>query len=516
MTPRPLRVLVVEDNEDDVQLLLRELRRGGFEPRHERVETAEQMRAAFEDREWEIVICDYSMPGFTAREALEIVKQRRPEVPFIILSGSITEDDAVAALRAGAHDFVVKGNLARLLPAVERELREAETRRDRAQLEEQFRQAQKMEAVGRLAGGIAHDFNNLLTVIAGYAQLALESVPASEPLAGHLAEVKKAADRASELTRQLLAFSRRQVLTVQVTNLNAIVAGMEKMLRRLIGEDIDLETRLAPDLASVRTDPGQIEQIIMNLAVNARDAMPAGGKLTLETRNVELDASYASSHATVVPGPYVLLAVSDTGVGMDDELLSHIFEPFFTTKEQGKGTGLGLAMVYGTVKQSSGYIWAYSAKGKGTTFKIYLPRAEKTEEEAGERRAEEHPPSGAETILLVEDEAGVRGLAQRVLEQYGYRVLVAQHGEEALRLLGKHDGPIHLLVTDVVMPGISGRELAEALRLSKPDLKVLYMSGYTDEAIVRHGVLEEGVQFLQKPFTPQGLAHKVRQVLDAG
>jgi signal transduction histidine kinase len=509
-------VLVVEDNEDDTQLLLRELRRGGFEPVHSRIETAEAMRAALEGREWDLVICDYSMPRFTAREALNILKESQIEIPFIILSGSITEEAAVEALRAGAHDFIVKGNLARLLPAVERELREAETRRARKQLEDQLRQAQKMESVGRLAGGIAHDFNNLLTIIAGYSQLGLELVSPKDPVAGHLGEIKRAADRAAELTRQLLAFSRRQVLSFQVINLNAIVTGMDRMLRRLIGEDVELETRLAPGLGRVKADPGQIEQVIMNLAINARDAMPWGGKLTLETRNVELDEKYAASHASVKPGPYVLLAVSDSGAGMDKEVLEHIFEPFFTTKEQGKGTGLGLAMVYGTIKQCGGFIWVYSEKGKGATFKIYLPLVEEGEEGEATQAVEERPLTGTETILLVEDETGVRGLAEQVLADYGYRVLAASRGEEALRLAAQSDGPLHLLLTDVVMPGMSGRELAERLHPSKPGLKVLYMSGYTDEAIVRHGVLEEGVEFLQKPFTPQALARKVRQVLDGG
>jgi two-component system cell cycle sensor histidine kinase/response regulator CckA len=383
------------------------------------------------------------------------------------------------------------------------------------QLEEQFQQAQKMEAVGRLAGGVAHDFNNLLTVITGYAQLLSGRLGAVEPLSQYVDEIQKAGGRAAALTRRLLAFSRKQAIAPQVLDLNAAVANMEKILRRLIGEDIELETVQRPDLGMVKADPAQIEQVIMNLAVNSRDAMPQGGKLIIETANVELDGAYAGSHVAVSPGPYVMLAVSDTGVGMDAETRARIFEPFFTTKERGRGTGLGLATVYGIVKQSAGNIWVYSERGRGTTFKIYLPRAEEVVVAAHVFAAQATPPRGSETILLVEDEDGVRSLVRRVLQESGYTVLEASRPNEALTTCQQYEGLIHLLFTDVVMPQMSGRELAEKLSSLRPETKTLYMSGYTDEAILHHGVLDPGMPFLQKPFTTEAIAHKVRQVLDA-
>jgi two-component system cell cycle sensor histidine kinase/response regulator CckA len=384
---------------------------------------------------------------------------------------------------------------------------------ERRELEEQLRQAQKMEAVGRLAGGVAHDFNNLLTVINGYSDITIGRLPTEDPLRSHVEEVRKAGERAAGLTRQLLAFSRKQVLRPEVIDLNEVVRETEKMLRRLIGEDIVLRVALGPELGSVKADPGQVEQVLMNLAVNARDAMPRGGKLTIGTENVNLDEGYAAHHVSVAPGHYVMLAVSDTGAGMDEETRARIFEPFFTTKEKGKGTGLGLSTVYGIVKQSGGHIWVYSEVGRGTTFKIYLPRVD-----AGAR---EHRPAaesaegltGTETILLAEDDEMVRNMTRIILSDYGYRVLAAENGAAAISIFESTEEPIHLLLTDVVMPGISGRELADRLTRLRPETKVLYMSGYTDDAIVHHGVLEEGVNFLQKPFTPDALACKVREVL---
>jgi len=385
---------------------------------------------------------------------------------------------------------------------------------ERKRLEAQFLQSQKMEAVGRLAGGVAHDFNNLLTIITGYSQLLLGQLGANEPFRAQLEEITKAGDRAASLTRQLLAFSRRQVIAPQLLDLNTVVANTDKMLRRLIGEDIELVRVPGKELRKVRADPGQIEQVIVNLAVNARDAMPQGGRLTLETENVELDEAYAHTHLPVIPAPYVLLAVSDTGIGMDSEVQSHCFEPFFTTKEPGKGTGLGLATVYGIVKQSGGYVWVYSEPGRGTTVKIYLPGVE-TSAETVERPAESASRlQGSETVLLVEDEEAVRRLARGILETKGYSVLEANGGEEALQLCWEHQGPIHIMLTDVVMPGLSGRELAERLAALRPELKVLYMSGYTDDAVVRHGILAAGTAFLQKPFAPDALARKVREILD--
>jgi PAS domain S-box-containing protein len=383
------------------------------------------------------------------------------------------------------------------------------------QLEEQVRLSQRLESVGRLAGGVAHDFNNLLTIIIGYCDLILQTMRVEEPHRGHIAEVKKAADRAAALTRQLLAFSRRQVMTPQVVDLNSVVANIQSMVKRLIGEDIQLVTFPAADLGRVLVDPGQVEQVIMNLVVNSRDAMPQGGKITIETGNVHLDESYAGGHFPVKSGPYAMLAVSDTGCGMDAATKAHIFEPFFTTKEQGKGTGLGLAMVYGIVKQSDGYIWVYSEVGRGTTFKIYFPLVDALTAPAQIGKTAAERPRGSETILIVEDEAAVRALVSGVLRSSGYAIITANSGAEALEICGQQPGKIDLLLTDVVMPEMSGPQLAERLAKSYSKMKVLFVSGYSDDAIVHHGVLDSQSAFLQKPFTPEALARKVREVLDS-
>ncbi len=386
---------------------------------------------------------------------------------------------------------------------------------DRKQLEEQFRQAQKMEAVGRLAGGIAHDFNNLLMVIQGYADLLADRLPAGESLHRNAEQIQTAAQRAAALTQQLLAFSRKQILAPKVLNVHSVVADMEKMLQRLIGEDIELETSSKPDLWLVKADRSQIEQVVMNLAVNARDAMPKGGRLMIETTNVEFDASVSHSPAVVAPGKYVMLAVTDNGCGMDTKTQAHIFEPFFTTKEKGKGTGLGLATVYGVVKQSGGYVWVYSEPGHGTTFKIYLPRIEDETASAGRDRSSSSAslPRGTEVVLLVEDEVGVRELAREYLEMSGYTVIVAPDGHTAVELAAMHAGTIHLLMTDMVMPGIGGRELAERVLAVRPDIKILYMSGYTDQAVVHQGILGTDAPLLQKPFTLAALTTKLREIL---
>ena len=385
---------------------------------------------------------------------------------------------------------------------------------EKANLQEQLRQSQKIEAIGRLAGGIAHDFNNLLTVIKGYSQLSLVETKDDSPLKENLEEIKKAAEKAADLTRQLLAFSRRQILEMKVLDLNSLFMDLDKMLHRLIGEDIELITLLADDLGRVKTDPGWVEQIIMNLGVNARDAMPNGGKLTIETANAELDEAYARGHIAVKPGRYVMFSVSDTGVGMTPEVRQQVFEPFFTTKEKGKGTGLGLSTVYGIVKQSGGNIWVYSEPGQGTTIKIYLPRVDEPLEEFKERVVREELPQGKETVLVVEDEEAVRQLAVRILKRQGYTVLDVPDGDSALVICEERKEPIHLILTDVIMPGMSGRQLVDRCSKARQDFKVLYMSGYTDNAIVQHGVLAEGVNYIQKPFTVDALARKVREVLD--
>ncbi len=384
---------------------------------------------------------------------------------------------------------------------------------ERKQLEGQLRQAQKMEAIGRLAGGVAHDFNNVLTAIFGYVDLLREEIPADSSAQQDLAEVRRASERAASLTKQLLAFSRQQVLEPVVLEPNALVEDFEKMLRRLIGEDVELRLSLARDTGNVLADPGQLQQVLMNLVVNARDAMPTGGSIILETANADLTEQYAELHQPVIPGRYVMLAVSDSGMGMTPEVKARIFDPFFTTKEKGKGTGLGLSTVYGIVKQSGGYIWAYSEAGRGTTFKIYLPRVDAPAEPLTKPK-ETGSLTGTETILLAEDDAILRPLARELLRKLGYTVLEGEDAESALSAARAHPGPIQLLVSDVVMPGPSGRELARRLAEIRPETRVLYISGYTDDAIVHHGMLEPGLNFLQKPFTPAALARKVREVLD--
>ena len=775
----PLRVLMVEDNEDDAALLLRTLQRGGYEPVSRQVANPTSMHAALQQESWDIILADWNLPQFSALFALEILKSQGLDLPLIIVSGMIGTETAAVALKAGAHDFVAKQNLDRLVWTVERELREATDRRarrkaevalaaseERLQLvgratndavwdwdlstnsvwwnegffalfgyqaeeidsgveswysrlhpedkdrviascyaaingdatswsegyrfrradgayadvvdrcyivrnvrgqalrligamtdlsalrkahaalqvsearvrtvldsaldaivgmdehgtivdwnqraealfgwsfdeahgrpltetiippgqreahrnglrrfletgksallnkrvemtawrrdettfpvelsivplqedgtrrfygfiaditdrraaeaklrsaEEQLRQAQKMEAVGRFAGGVAHDFNNLLTVIMGYTDLAMSDLPTDAPAQGDLQQIRNAAERASWLTRQLLAFSRRQILAPQVLDLNELIENFEKMLHRIIGEDVALKTHLAPMLPPIKADPGQMEQILMNLAVNARDAMPEGGRLTIETADVLLDESYPKKLVDVLPGRYVLMSVSDTGCGIDVETQKRIFEPFFTTKESGKGTGLGLSTVYGIVKQSNGFIWVYSEPGHGATFKVYLPTVDTEISPRKSKASSVRQQIGVETILLVEDDTALRILAQRVLEQNRYTVLVASGLEEAGRTAEEHKGAIHLLLTDVIMPGGSGPDVAAHLVARFPGLKVLYMSGYTGTVMAHQGLLEAGSPLLQKPYSPEALLQAVRAILD--
>jgi len=521
VTNRALRALIADDSENDVLILLRGLRKAGYQPVYERVCTAPAMKAALQRQPWDIVISDYEMPAFGGFEALQLLKESGHDLPFILVSAVVSEETAVAAMKAGAHDYIMKRNLARLAPAIERELREAQTRMARKaaeealrQSEEQLRQAQKLEAVGRLAAGVAHDFNNILTAIAGHSELLLRRLGADDPRRKNAEQIEKAAYRAAALTRQLLTFSRKQVIEPRVLNLNSVILNVEAMLRRLLGEDIEFRMLLDSAAGHIRADPGQIEQVIMNLGVNARDAMPKGGKLTLTTANTTLDKDQLRNVPDLCAGGYVLIAIADTGTGMSDEVKAHLFEPFFTTKPAGRGTGLGLATCFGIVKQNSGYIHVSSELGRGTTFKVYFPQVQSALEPPRVRTLPTEVPGGNETVLLVEDEPMVRELTGATLREKGYTVVEAVNGQEGLRTARQYDGKIDLVLTDFIMPVMGGKEMTDALRTSHPDTKVLFTSGYTEEALGHHGVLRPGIVFLQKPYMTATLARKVREVLD--
>jgi two-component system cell cycle sensor histidine kinase/response regulator CckA len=646
---KALRILLVEDSATDAKLVMAEIRHAGHEVEFARVEDAEAFRAALRGSTWDAIICDWSMPKFSARAALAVVKDRGLDLPFIIVSGTVGEEMAVEAMRAGASDYVIKDKLTRLVPVIEREVRDrrgraahrqsekarvaSETRFSRLaqsgiigiaigdfsgnivecnaafarivgmtpdavmagavrwhdlaappslpsplsahvagrrtheitpevatpyekvfrrqdgshvavligmgmldessaiafmidlsaqkraedalrRSEEQLRQAQKMDAIGRLAGGVAHDFNNVLSVILSYSALLMADLPPGHPMREDLEEIDKAGRRAAGLTRQLLMFSRQEVVEPVVVDLNDVLTNMEKMLQRILGEDVDLKLDRGSAVQRICVDPSHIEQVIMNLVVNSRDAMPTGGKLTIETRSVVLDEAHAREHLGLNAGRYVMLAVSDTGMGMDRATQAHIFEPFFTTKDKGKGTGLGLSTVFGIVRQCGGGIWVYSELEHGTTFKVYLPCVDAEVVV----KARSRPPvilTGSETILLVEDEDQIRIVAREILCKQGYHVIEARDAGEAIRQCESYIGVIDLLLTDVVMPLVSGPELAKRLVRTRPGVKVLCMSGYTNDTVVRHGAMEAGIAYLQKPITPDILARKVRAILDS-
>jgi len=495
---------------------------GGVPCQSQRVDTRQAFVEALKEGRTDVILADYSIPGFDGMTALTLAHQHCPDVPFLFVSATIGEELAIDAMHQGATDYVLKQRLGRLVPSVQRALRELDGRAERKRAEEalrqsekQFRQSQKMEAVGRLAGGIAHDFNNLLTVIMGYSQVLLTELGPQHPLRGKIEETLKAGERAATLVRQLLTFSSKQSLDPKILSLNTAVTSLESLLRSLIGEDIKLVCKLDPTNGRLRADQSQLEQVLVNLIVNARDAMPKGGTLTIETAQVELTRSPVHRLTPLPPGSYVQLAVSDTGCGMDRKTQSHIFEPFFTTKEEGKGSGLGLSTVYGIVSQCGGAIDVTSRVGHGTRFDLYFPSVESGLLASAPTQSSGQPQRGTETILLVEDESSVRTLVRDELRKLGYRVLEARNGIEACLLATQQAGPLQLLLTDIVMPGMAGRELAQHLSVINPDLRTLFISGYMDDAGIMAGQEEGTSSFLQKPFTPEVLAREVRNLLDA-
>ena len=519
---KPVRLLQIEDSESDAALIVRLLIKAGYEIHPHRVETAEAMRLALMDQAWDIVIADYSLPRFDALAALRVLQQSGQDLPFVVVSGSIGEETAVELMRAGAHDYLMKDRLTRLAPAVERELREAETRRERRQAEaarrqseEQLRQAQKMESIGQLAGGIAHDFNNILAATLLQVEW-LQSKPALDAETREtLQELMVQTKRAASLTRQLLLFSRRTVMSVQVLNLAEVVENLLKMLRRLIGEDIRLDWQASPQPCLVSADAGMIEQLLMNLMVNARDAMPKGGCLSIRSEILDLTAEQARDNPQARPGRFACLMVADTGCGMDAAVLKRVFEPFFTTKEPGKGTGLGLATAYGIVTQHQGWITVQSAPGQGSTFRAYFPLASPDAVSHAAETTTEAVLGGSERILLVEDDVAVRKSLGTFLRRWGYRVVEAVHGVEALRLWGELHGDVDLLFTDMIMPeGMNGLELASKLRTFKPGLKVMVSSGYSTELVQQGAPVAHDVTYIPKPCSPLDLARAVRRCLD--
>jgi signal transduction histidine kinase len=512
----PIHILHLEDNPRDAGLVQSALEAGGIRCRTTCVHGHDDFVAALEQGGIDLILCDYTLPGFDGMSALEIARANWPAIPLVFVSGTLGEERAIESLKKGATDYVLKERLSRLVPAVSRAMKEVAERVERQHLETQFIEAQKMEVVGQLAGGVAHDFNNILAIIMGYSDLMMQKLGPDEVLKNHLEAIRLAAERAAGLTRQLLVFSRKQTVQPVVLNLSEVVSGMEKMLRRLIDENIELTFALGKDIGRIKADPGHVGQVLMNLVVNARDAMPNGGKISVATSNATLDENYARTHTSAIPGDYVMLRVSDTGTGMTDEVKAHMFEAFFTTKPKGKGTGLGLATCQTIVQQSGGHIGVYSEVGKGTTFKIYFPQVGQPLD-ATARPIQTGPlPRGTETLLVVEDEPAVRHLARDILEAQGYEVLRAANGLHAMFVAREHKGsPIRLVITDVIMPQMGGKVMAEWLQTVNPDLKILFTSGYTDDSITCHGVPETGVEFLPKPYATATLVRKVREMLDA-
>lgn len=515
----PLRVLHLESSRHESDRVEAMLTGGGIPCVVRRAESRAAFTSALTDGHVDLILAESNLPRFDGRSALELVRRAAPGVPIIFVSATLPGAQRIELLSGGATDCIPKDELDRLVPSVRRVWREQQERAARMQAEAalsesqaQFRQVQKLEAVGRLAGGVAHDFNNLLTVIMGQSQVLLSEMGLEDPLRGRVEEMHKAGDRARLLIRQLLAFSRKQPSEAKVLNLNMILVDLEPMLRRLIGEDIQLMLKPSRDDLRVKADPALLEQVVMNLVVNARDAMPTGGKLTIETAAADLDHMPVYHISPIAPGPYVRLSVADSGCGMAPEVQAHIFEPFFTTKEEGKGTGLGLSTVFGIVTQGGGGLDVTSKTGEGTCFDVYLPRVEAEIELSASEQSTVLSSRGHETILLVEDDENVRVLIGEALRKCGYRIVEARNGVEACLVATPYMRKLRLLLTDIVMPGMSGVELARNLRVIKPGLKVLFISGYTDDIGIGAG--DPASMYLQKPFTPEVLAEKVREVLN--
>ena len=519
---QPLRFIHLESNPADAALIATTLRDAGILCQLKQAQTREEFLAALRQEGFSLILADTAVPGFDGATALSLARTLHPDVPFLFVSDTQGEEFAIDMMQHGATDYISKQRLGRLVPSIKRTLRELDERLERRRAEDalrvsekQFRQAQKMEAVGRLAGGLAHDFNNLLTVIMGHSQVLLGELPSGNPIRAKIEEMQKAGERAASLIRQLMAFSRKQPLEPKILPLNSVVGNVESMLRLLIGEDIQLVIRPDPFNGHVKADPGQLEQVLMNLVVNARDAMPNGGLLAIETSQTEL-ARTPMHHLHPLPlGQYVKLTVTDTGFGMNADVLAHLFEPFFTTKEEHKGTGLGLSTVFGIVTTCGGGIDVWSQVGHGTTFDLYFPRVNPQATTADATAPQGRLRQGSETILLVEDDSGVRNLVRHELVKTGYQVIEAKNGVEACLTATQQSYHVDLLLTDVVMPGMNGRELAQHLSVIKPNLRVLFMSGYLDDISVNSGMDPHRTTFLQKPFTPDLLLRTVRALLDS-
>ncbi|MDA8430943.1 MAG: response regulator [Geobacteraceae bacterium] len=513
--PDPLHILAIEDCNADFLMVERHLKQHGLSAICHRVDTLNALKEAISRERWDLVLADYSVPQLSFQHNLNLLQAALPDLPVIMVTGTVGEEKAVELLKLGVCDFVLKGNLARLVPAIERGLRDSSELKGKCAAEERHRQAQRMEAVGQLAGGVAHDFNNILQAIFGYSHMILAHTGDNEAVKRYVEELLKASNRAADLTRSLLAFSRKQAVTLTVIELNDVIQGNETFLRRLIREDIELKITCSEGPLTVLADRGQIEQVFMNLVANGRDAMPNGGRLSIETRPITLGQDFIDSHGYGTAGEYSSFSVSDSGTGMDRETQSHIFEPFFTTKEQGEGTGLGLSMAYGIVKKHNGFITVYSEPGRGTIFKIYLPAVHASALAVKPEVREAAPPrGGTETILVVEDDDALRRLSKNVLGHYGYHVIEAVDGQDAVDKFVAYGDRIDLVILDAIMPKKNGKLACDEMRKMRPDLHVVFVSGYTRDVFAENNVFDDNSVFIQKPVSPDVLLARVRELLD--